>query len=194
MDPSRHMYRSARRTAAAGLGINLALGADRNSSAAWLAIRLRWFPTPSIRLAIRLARRSCCLRSAWPKGRPILAHPYGHTRAEAVAGLSIAWLMAFSAVLVGWEAISHLADQHSPPAAWTLWIAGGERSCSRNCYIASTSRMGEQLGSQSLVANAWDHRSDALCSLAVLIGIAAVRWGGPTSFGQTKWLPLLSWR
>jgi cation diffusion facilitator family transporter len=29
------------------------------------------------------------------------------------------------------------------------------------------------------VANAWDHRSDALCSLAVLIGLGVVRWGGP---------------
>ena len=38
--------------------------------------------------------------------------------------------------------------------------------------------IGERIGSQSLVANAWDHRSDALCSLAVVIGIAAVRWGG----------------
>ena len=50
-------------------------------------------------------------------------HPYGHTRAEAVAGLSVAWLIAFSAVLVGWEAVAHLFDKHSSPAAWTLWIA-----------------------------------------------------------------------
>ena len=28
------------------------------------------------------------------------------------------------------------------------------------------------------MANAWDHRSDALCALAVLIGLAAIRLGG----------------
>jgi cation diffusion facilitator family transporter len=38
--------------------------------------------------------------------------------------------------------------------------------------------IGARIGSQSLVANAWDHRSDALCSLAVVVGIALVRWGG----------------
>ncbi|MCH5372770.1 MAG: cation diffusion facilitator family transporter, partial [Planctomycetes bacterium] len=40
-------------------------------------------------------------------------------------------------------------------------------------------RVGRQTGSASIIANAWDHRSDALCSLAVLIGLAAVRWAGP---------------
>ena len=29
------------------------------------------------------------------------------------------------------------------------------------------------------MANAWDHRSDALCSLAVFVGLGIVRWAGP---------------
>jgi len=28
-----------------------------------------------------------------------------------------------------------------------------------------------------MIANAWDHRSDALCALAVLVGLGVVRWG-----------------
>jgi cation diffusion facilitator family transporter len=31
----------------------------------------------------------------------------------------------------------------------------------------------------AVIANAWDHRSDALCSFAVLIGLGIVRWAGP---------------
>jgi cation diffusion facilitator family transporter len=104
-------------------------------------------------------------------------HPYGHTRAEAVAGLSVAWLIAFSAMTVGWEAVGHMFDRHSAPAAWTLWIAGANVVIKEVLYRVNKS-IGERIGSQSLVANAWDHRSDALCSLAVLFGIAAVRWGG----------------
>ena len=104
-------------------------------------------------------------------------HPYGHTRAEAVAGLSVAWIIAFSAVAVGWEAVSHMFDRHSSPAAWTLWIAAANVVIKEVLYRVNKS-IGERIGSQSLVANAWDHRSDALCSLAVVIGIAAVRWGG----------------
>jgi cation diffusion facilitator family transporter len=34
-----------------------------------------------------------------------------------------------------------------------------------------------------MIANAWDHRSDALCSLAVLVGLLIVRWGGPAWVG-----------
>ena len=30
-----------------------------------------------------------------------------------------------------------------------------------------------------MIANAWDHRSDAMCSLAVFVGLAVVRVGGP---------------
>ena len=44
---------------------------------------------------------------------PDADHPYGHTRAEAVAGLSVAWLIAFSAMTVGWEAMTHMFDRHS---------------------------------------------------------------------------------
>jgi cation diffusion facilitator family transporter len=170
------LYGSARRTAALGLGINLALGVAKlvgglvGNSIALLSDAVNSIGdslgSVIVLFALRVAQRP-----------PDPTHPYGHTRAEAVAGLSIAWLMAFSAVLVGWEAIAHLADQHKMPAAWTLWIAGVNAVLKELLYRFNR-RMGERLGSQSLVANAWDHRSDALCSLAVLIGIGAVRWGG----------------
>ena len=39
-------------------------------------------------------------------------------------------------------------------------------------------RVGKRTGSTAIIANAWDHRNDALCSLAVLIGLGAVRFGG----------------
>jgi cation diffusion facilitator family transporter len=39
-------------------------------------------------------------------------------------------------------------------------------------------RVGRRTGSTAIIANAWDHRSDAMCALAVLVGLAAVRLGG----------------
>src|SRR6188472_2920284 len=51
-------------------------------------------------------------------------HPYGHTRAEAIAGSTVAVLIMVSALGIGWEAIQRLTLQHSLPEAWTLWIAG----------------------------------------------------------------------
>ena len=51
-------------------------------------------------------------------------HPYGHTRAEAIAATNVALLVILSALFVGWEAIRRIPIQHDLPPIWTLWIAG----------------------------------------------------------------------
>ena len=175
------MYQSASRTAAAGLAINLALGAVKLvGGIVGQSFALISDAVNSIGDSLGSAIVLFALRVAQKPPDP--DHPYGHTRAEAVAGLSLAWLIAFSAVMVGWEAITHLFDRHSLPAAWTLWIAAANVVIKEALYRVNLS-IGERIGSQSIVANAWDHRSDALCSLAVVLGIGAVRWGGP----RTMW-------
>lgn len=171
------MYRSAVRAAGTGLAINLILGVVKlvggivGNSFALLSDAVNSIGdslgSVIVLYALRVAQKP-----------PDAVHPYGHTRAEAVAGVSVAWLIAFSAVMVGWEAIAHLSERHAPPASFTLWIAAANVFIKEILYRINKS-IGERLGSQSLVANAWDHRSDALCSLAVVLGIAAVRWGGP---------------
>ena len=105
-------------------------------------------------------------------------HPYGHTRAEAVAGLSVALLIIVSAVIVLWQAGSQLLTVHNAPAAWTLWVAGANVAIKEALYQYKV-RVGRRTGANALIANAWDHRADALCSLAVLTGLAVVRLGGP---------------
>jgi cation diffusion facilitator family transporter len=105
-------------------------------------------------------------------------HPYGHTRAEAIAASNVAILVMLSAVLVGWEAIQRIQTSHGIPAVWTLWIAAANVLIKEGLYQYNV-RVGQRTGSAALIANAWDHRSDALCSLAVLIGLACVKFGGP---------------
>lgn len=105
-------------------------------------------------------------------------HPYGHTRAEAIAAVSVALLVGLSALAVGWEAVQRLGTAHGLPPSWTLLIAGGNVLIKEGLYQYKI-RVARRTGSAALVANAWDHRSDALCSLAVLVGLAAVRCGGP---------------
>lgn len=104
-------------------------------------------------------------------------HPYGHTRAEGIAATNVALLVIISALLVGWEAIQRFHVGHQVPPAWTLWIAGANIFIKEGLYHYKV-RVGKRTGSASIIANAWDHRSDALCALAVLIGLAIVRLGG----------------
>ena len=105
-------------------------------------------------------------------------HPYGHTRAEAVAASNVALLIIISALLVGWGAINRLTAHHELPPVWTLWIAGVNVVIKEALYRYKL-RVGRRARSSAIIANAWDHRSDALCALAVLIGLAIVRWAGP---------------
>lgn len=105
-------------------------------------------------------------------------HPYGHTRAEAIAASNVALLIILSALFVGWEAVKRISVQHDVPPIWTLWIAGANVLIKEGLYRYKV-RVGRRTGSGAVTANAWDHRSDALCSFAVLIGLGIVRWAGP---------------
>ncbi|MFN8706168.1 MAG: cation diffusion facilitator family transporter [Planctomyces sp.] len=105
-------------------------------------------------------------------------HPYGHSRAEGIAASNVALLIILSAGAIGWEAITHLREPHGIPPAWTLWIAG-INVVVKECLYHYKVRVGRRTRSAAIVANAWDHRSDALCALAVLTGLGVVRWCGP---------------
>jgi cation diffusion facilitator family transporter len=105
-------------------------------------------------------------------------HPYGHTRAEAIAASNVAVLIILSALFVGWEAVRRITVPHDLPPVWTLWIAGANVLIKESLYRYKL-RVGRRTGSTAVIANAWDHRSDALCSFAVLIGLGIVRGAGP---------------
>ena len=106
-------------------------------------------------------------------------HPYGHTRAEAIAASNVALLIIISALFIGWEAVRRLSSPHDLPPIWTLWIAGANVIIKESLYRYKV-RVGQRTRSSAIVANAWDHRSDAFCSLAVLVGLLIVRVGGPS--------------
>jgi cation diffusion facilitator family transporter len=170
------IYREVTAAALLGLAINAGLGVVKLSggivsgSVALLSDAVNSlgdvFTSLIIVVALRVAQRP-----------PDAEHPYGHTRAEAIAASNVAVLIVFSALLIGWEAIHRLAEPPSVPPVWTLWIAGANVLIKESLYRYKV-RVARRTRSQAIMANAWDHRSDALSSLAVLVGLTAVRWGG----------------
>lgn len=116
------------------------------------------------------------------KRPPDANHPYGHSRAETVAALTIAVLIAMSAIGIGVEAIRGFTSQHPIPPAWVLWIALGNIVVKEVIYRYQR-RIAERTSSSSLLAAAWDHRSDAICSTAVFVGLAVVRFSGGRYLG-----------
>jgi cation diffusion facilitator family transporter len=105
-------------------------------------------------------------------------HPYGYTRAETAAGSSVALVLMLSALLVGWQALLSFSQEYEPPETYTLIIAGLSAVLKEALYRYN-SRVARRVGSSALKASAWDHRLDALSSLAVLGGVALAKWGGP---------------
>jgi len=171
------LYRETTRAALLGLTVNLSLaivkllGGIVSRSFALISDGVHSvsdvFASVVVLIALRVARK--------PADRE---HPYGHTRAEAIAGSNVALLIIVSAVLLGWGIVTQIHVQHPTPPAWTLWIAGANVAIKEVLYRYKI-RVGKRTGSSAVIANAWDHRSDALCSLAVLVGLAVVRIGGP---------------
>src|SRR3954471_4752329 len=50
-------------------------------------------------------------------------HPYGHTRAEAIAASNVGLLLIISACFVGWEALQRISNGGELPATWMLGVA-----------------------------------------------------------------------
>lgn len=173
----RAIYRDAAKAAWIGLAVNLALGVTKlaggliSGSFALISDAVNSLgdvlTSIVVIVALRIAQR--------PADR---GHPYGHTRAEGIAASNVALLIIVSAGFVGWEALRRFGQPNPLPPSWTLWIAGSNVVIKESIYHYKM-RVGQRTGSAALIANAWDHRSDALCALAVLIGLALVRWGGP---------------
>lgn len=175
----RALYREAVRATTLGLVINLMLGVAK------LAGGLIGGSLAMISDAVNslgdVFTSSTVLFAFWVAQRPADAeHPYGHTRAEAIAGSNVAVLVIVSALLVGWNVVWSFLPNPSAaaPPLWTLAIAGINVLVKEALYHYKA-RLGRRLGSSALIANAWDHRSDALSASAVFIGLVLVRFGGP---------------
>ena len=169
-------YRHASRAAWLGLGVNLALGVVK--LAGGIAAESFALISDAVNSLGDSLTSVVVLAALWYAQRPPdEEHPYGHTRAEAVAASNVALLIILTALFVGWEAVRRFSAHHEVPPAWTLWIAAANVIIKESLYRYKL-QVGRRTGSSAIIANAWDHRSDALCSLAVLIGLAVVRGAG----------------
>jgi len=175
----RELYHEAVRATRLGLAVNLVLGGAKlvgglvGGSLAMVSDAVNSlgdvFTSAAVLTAFRVAQKPADAE-----------HPYGHTRAEAIAGSNVAVLVIVSALLVAWNTARAFPPEPTAevPPFWTLLIAGGNVAVKEALYHYKI-RLGRRLGSSALIANAWDHRSDALSALAVLASLGLVRLLGP---------------
>ncbi|MEE9351660.1 MAG: cation diffusion facilitator family transporter [Thiotrichaceae bacterium] len=110
-------------------------------------------------------------------------HPYGHGRIETVATIILGLSLAMVGVGIALDAFGRLAHPELllNPKPWGLVFAA-LAIVSKEALYHYTKRTANRIHSPMLLANAWHHRSDAISSLVVLVGIAGA------VFLEIKWL------
>jgi cation diffusion facilitator family transporter len=98
-------------------------------------------------------------------------HHFGHARIETLASTIVGLALIGTALYLGMESalnIYHNVEYH--PTGVAL-IGAGMSIAVKEALYHYTAFIGRRIKSQLIVANAWHHRSDALSSVAVLLGV-----------------------
>jgi cation diffusion facilitator family transporter len=110
---------------------------------------------------------------------PDTGHPFGHARAQPLAGLVVAIFTG----IVGFEIIAQSVErlvggQRIQAGILPLVLLGSVMVVKLAMYgVARVTA--ERTGSTALMASAMDHRNDVLISAAVILGVAASNLGFP---------------
>lgn len=121
-------------------------------------------------------------------------HPYGHGKMESLAAVGGALLLLTAGVIVATNSandILHGSADRPAPAPFTLFVLIGVVALKETLFQIA-SRRGREIGSTSIQSDAWHHRSDALTSLAALIGISVTLIGGRPWINADDWAALFS--
>jgi len=108
--------------------------------------------------------------------KPDQSHPYGHGRLETFSAVSVALiLVVVGAGMIYYATIAIAKDESATPHL-AMGIAAAVSIAAKEWLYRVTKRAAVQSHSSALYANAWHHRSDALSSIAVLIGFIALKF------------------
>jgi len=98
-------------------------------------------------------------------------HPFGHGRSELVVSLLIGALLAFVAFYFASEGIAKIRDRVSTSYGTLAIVATVVSILAKEGLARVAFFIGKRTGSISVSADGWHHRSDALSSVIVLLGI-----------------------
>jgi len=111
---------------------------------------------------------------------PDAEHPYGHGRFETMGTVALGVILTATALVLAYENIIRLfiGDIHTIPT-WPTLVGAGLSIILKEWVFRITLKVGKKVDSPMVIANAWHSRSDALSSIAVLLGIVFAMFGLP---------------
>ena len=99
-------------------------------------------------------------------------HHFGHARIETLASAIVGLALIGTAIYLGIEAALNIHGHTEHHPTGIALIGAGVSIAFKEALYRYTVIIGRRIKSQLIVANAWHHRSDALSSVAVLLGVA----------------------
>lgn len=108
---------------------------------------------------------------------PDQEHPYGHGRVETFSAGLIALFLVFVGLAMIYYAAAGMAKDRVIIAHPAVLVVAIVSIIVKELLCKITQRAAIKSYSSALYANAWHHRSDALSSVAVLVGFITLKFG-----------------
>ena len=108
---------------------------------------------------------------------PDQSHPYGHGRAETFSAGFIALFLVFVGLAFVYYAAIDMAEGSVAEPRIAVLIVAMVSIIVKELLYKVTKRIAIKFHSSALYANAWHQRSDALSSVAVVIGFVSLKFG-----------------
>ncbi len=103
---------------------------------------------------------------------PDEGHQFGHARIETLASAVVGLALILTALYLGIEAALNIYRKTEYYPTGLALVGAGVSIALKEVLYHYTIHAGRRIKSRLVVANAWHHRSDALSSVAVLLGVA----------------------
>jgi cation diffusion facilitator family transporter len=116
-------------------------------------------------------------------------HPYGYGKAEALAGIVAALALLGAAVIIAIQSVREILTPHHLPH-WSTLVVLILVVAIKESLARWVGKIGAEVESTSIQADAWHHHSDALTSLAAFLGITIGLVGGPGYEPADDWAAL----
>jgi cation diffusion facilitator family transporter len=118
-------------------------------------------------------------------------HPYGHGKAEPMAGMVVATALVGAAIFIAIQSVREIITPHHSPAWFTLLVLAVVIAAKETLF-RFVFKVGNALTSTAVKGDAWHHRSDAITSTAAFVGITIALVGGNGYESADDWAALLA--
>lgn len=118
-------------------------------------------------------------------------HPYGHGKAEPIAGIVVAAALLAAAIFIAVQSVREIITPHHAPAGFTLLVLVLVIA-TKETLFRFVFKVGHELTSTAVKGDAWHHRSDAITSAAAFVGISIALIGGKGYESADDWAALLA--